>query len=407
MSKISTGTIEKINDNGNGFFSLEVVTTPFFTNGYSEYVLDIDLIYDKKSGISFNVGDLVKFDEEDFDSIVKIPSVDFNYQELYALVEVAKKSNAEKIQELHQCIMGLTYKTGETIASADETFMDMLLNYDFGKASPVEMPAELIKFFNSEYVSNYYKVKLMDKIIKPYDLVIIDLTEEKGIKDLTGEEWDMLYKAIINSNDYHKKGQYFYRSFFPLAFQINSAGAKDFLNNYANPYDVIKRIVYTSGLNARPDYYLGRGTNLGDLNEKMLFSIFLKLERLDIDKSLAMAKLAYNMPTLGATEFLNSLYRLATNDYDLEKSGWTDNNIYLGDGDYKEAYTIMLASIASSLGRNIDRENYLTRKIKLDFIDLQNRFLADKYLVDEREVSTNNPAIESLKNRLYIVNRTN
>ena len=44
-----------------------------------------------------------------------------------------------------------------------------------------------------------------------------------------------------------------------------------------------------------------------------------KLARLDHKKGINMAKMTLEMSTLGETEFLENLYLLSANDFDLEK----------------------------------------------------------------------------------------
>lgn len=386
MSKDNTGKITKIIDNGNGVFSLEIVTTPNFRN-YSERILNFELTYDNNANnFPFNVDDLVRFDEENISDMVMIPSADFDFSELRAFVYEAKEANEERIEELHKCLVGYTYDSSGKSISADEEFINMLLNYDFGKMSPVDMPLEYIKFFNSEYLSNFYITMLMKKLIIPNDITSVDLSEEKGLKDLTGEEWNILYETIKSNPGNFSRGQDFYNGLLPLAFQIDSNGARDFLNNYLDPNIFIKRIMYTSGLTPDASYYSGRGTLLSDVNQFTLFSIYQKLDTLDENKSLAMAELAYNMDTLGATEFITSLFNLVKADYDLSKINVVKSNISLDGTSREEALGILLISYAKMLGHSICRDNYLTRQIKLDFIDLQNKYLIAKYLDEGSEI---------------------
>lgn len=163
-------------------------------------------------------------------------------------------------------------------------------------------------------------------MIIPNNVSGINFSEHQGLKDLIGEEWNTL-KEIIDNLPKCSKDQYLYRSLFPIAFKIDSIGAKDFLNNYADPYLVIKRLLNTSGINPSTSYYSGKGSCLADLNQSLLFSLYLKLERLDEDKALAMARLVYNMYTLGATEFINSLFDLVANDYNLDECRYNRCNI--------------------------------------------------------------------------------
>lgn len=386
MNRDCTGVITKITTNEEGMLVVEIVTIPNFNN-YDERILTFELPNDEMvNNFPFCENDLVRFDENNMSDMVRIPSADFDYLELSSFAHVAQEANEEEIEELHKCLKGLTYESSGKEIDASEEFMNMLLNYNFGKASPVDMPPEYIKFFNSEYVSNFYKTMLINKVIVPYNVTNVDLSGKRGIKDLTGEEWNTLYEIITSNPQVFGRTQDYYNGLFPLALQIDSEGARDFINNYMDQIKVIKRIMRTSGLTPDPSYYSGRGTRLSDLTHLTLFAIFLKLEKLDENKGYAMAQLAYNMKTLGATEFITSLYSLVKADYDIERINVTRSNISFDGVSHDDALGMLMVNYAELLNSDTCLDDYLTRQIKLDFIDLHNRYLAAKYLGDGLDV---------------------
>lgn len=376
MKKYDIGRITKIINNGNDTFTLEVVEIPTFYNDYCE---NIDIIKISNDKMMFNTDDIIKYNIKTNDFIV-IPSEEFDYQELSALANSAQTSDEEKIQKMHESLKGLTFESEGENVLADDYFIHLLLDFNYGKNLPLEIPDEYIKFFNSDYLSNYIKNKVKENVPSIYEEIKLD---EKSLADLTGSELNSLIEALRNSPNNRSYNDCFYRYLFPLAFYLDSPGAQEFLDCYADSFEVIKRIIYTSGLSAQASYYSGRGTNLGDLNEEHLFAIYRKLDKINSDKSLAMATLAYNMPTLGATEFLNSLYQLAKNDYVLDQSKIRISNVSLSGVDKKDIEGVFLFSMIERMFNSPIKDDYLTRKIKLDFINLQNSYLVNKYLRSE------------------------
>lgn len=214
----------------------------------------------------------------------------------------------------------------------------------WGKSIAVDYPKNYTQFFNSTYFSNYIKnfVKEKVNISTKSKLLQESINSDRNLNEFTEEEFYEMNGAL--------KEVGYSNLLTLLSFELDSKGAIDFLNNKVDSDKVIRRIITTSGLSDRPEYYSGRGAMLCDLNGNMLYLIYKKLARLDPNKGLNMAKMTLEMETLGATEFLENLYSLAANNYDLEKIKLSSDNVSFGNSKGRSMYAIGLATIASTLG---------------------------------------------------------
>lgn len=244
-----------------------------------------------------------------------------DYNQFIKTVHESINMNCEDIINIHNKLMGVTDPRGICQSEYGEKFMLSIINYDFGYCFVKETPKELLKFFNSTHTSNYLK-QLINKYNNNQSAVVSTLVNsDKELKEFDEDELYSIYEAL------DKIG--FGETIIALAFKLDSKGAINFLNNKVNPIRVIKRILYTSGLSARPEYYSGRGARISDLNGKMLFSIYEKLSRLDYNKGLNMVNMTLNMKRLRTSEFLESLYTLVSNNYNQEFNEEQNTNIYV------------------------------------------------------------------------------
>lgn len=131
----------------------------------------------------------------------------------------------------------------------------------------------------------------------------------------------------------------------------------------------------------------GRGVKECDLNANNLEEIFNKLCVLDKDYALEFVKMVYSMKTLGATEFIESFYLFAMNNFKHFASNITDSNISFGNSNDKNRHAIAVGIIMSSIGSNdMSTQIYMTEVIKKNFIsqirgklrriDPKNKYLA-------------------------------
>lgn len=313
----------------------------------------ITLSYEEAKKLDINSGDLVKFEEDNLKSIIKIPSDNMDYTEYEALYQRIFEMNCEKLIEIHKSLKGKIDNGIHTNLNYYEYYMNRILEFNSGYSTIKEKSEELDKFIKSSYVSDYYKELVKNKLTDKEQSEVISnaINSERSFSEFTGEEFYAIYEALKELITANGERDYTYNEIIALAFNLDSKGATDFLNNKVSPLIIIKRIVNTSGVCSSPEYYSGRGAKLCDLNGKNLIEMYKKLAKLDVEKATAMAKMTMNMQTLGATEFLRSLYNLASNDYKLDDMEMIENNIYLGNGTHEQVWIVGVASIASSINK--------------------------------------------------------
>lgn len=256
--------------------------------------------------------------------------------------------------------------------------LDYCLDYDDGKITPVQLPATMKEFLNSEYAEKFILNRFSAKIVE-YEKTE-ELKQEMKAQNIIDYNHNRSLDMIFNCSKEFLQSIHFYYTVTALAFSIDRESAIDFLNRTANSRDFMEALVYRCGLNNRPSFYSGRGVVYSDLNESHLLAIYKKLERIDKEKAIAMAKMTLAMPTLGATEFLNSLYALAENNFDLETSKQIEDNIDINVAGEEERNMVAFASIFCL---NVDEETN-----KRQTRNIQKSFLYD--LPDEVKEEVNN-----------------
>ena len=313
----------------------------------------------------YSVGTLVKF-YEDNNVLEIIPTNNFDYDEFSMLEKRITKMNCEQLIETHKSLIGKTDAKGIHEGEFGEYYFARALDHNFGYSIVKETPLSLSEFFQSKYISDYLKELIKTKIKNPLGLVLNVINSDKSFLDFTGDEFNILYNALQGIRKENGKVDYSYNYILALAFNLDSDGARDFLNNKVDQLTMIKRIVSTSGLVNSPEYYSGRGARECDLNGKMLYAIYTKLSKLDKNKALNMVKMTFEIPTLGATEFLESLYNLVCNNYIFDSSNISTDNFSFGNARGKQMEIIALISLASAFGARYD----CTDSIKDEFKEL-------------------------------------
>lgn len=278
---------------------------------------------------------------------------------IHKLIKRVINMNCEEIIKEHRSLINCKILPHNYVGNYGKWFIFGLLNHDYGYCFPKETPRELDKFFHSQYFSNIYKEIIQEELEKSSINVPKIIKSDKNISEFTEKDFYEIDFAYQQQEPCDR--------IFNLTFRLNTEGARNFLLNRVEPMKLIKRIVLTSGLNSRAEYYSGRGAIMSDLNGKHLIAIYQKLARLDRIKALNMMKMTLHMPTLGATEFLESLYNLVENNYVFEKTIISTNNLSLGSARTEERNSIAIASIATFLcGSKRDE----TATIKAQFISL-------------------------------------
>ena len=269
---------------------------------------------------------------------------DIKYEEFKEIISASRSMNSDKLIELHTSLIDkncINYSGNKSNCAIK--FVYEILDYCWGKSIAMDYPKNYTKFFNSTYFSNYIKSFIKEKvnISTKSKLLQESINSDRNLNEFTEEEFFEINESL--------KEVGYSNLLTLLSFELDSKGAIDFLNNKVDSHTVIRRIITTSGLSDRPEYYSGRGAMLCDLNSNMLYLIYKKLARLDSNKGLNMVKMTLEMSTLGATEFLENLYSLAANNYDLEKIKLSSDNVSFGNSRGNSMFANGLASLASSL----------------------------------------------------------
>lgn len=148
-----------------------------------------------------------------------------------------------------------------------------------------------------------------------------------------------------------------------------------------------REIVYSvKGMSGRPEYYSGRGATMSDLDGDRLYAIYQKIEQeLGTRQADAFVTMVEKLKTLSATNFLNALYALERNDWNLTE--FNESNIDLGS-DGAERGIIAFATIAEGLfGCGRDDTEYIRSSFlrKLGFPERGSRERKREYCGDDRE----------------------
>ena len=120
-------------------------------------------------------------------------------------------------------------------------------------------------------------------------------------------------------------------------------------------------IVMSAGMSARPGYYSGRGATISDLDGNLLSKIRTTIQKeKGKDAAQGFTEMIRNASVLSATAFLQSLYKLESNDWKF--NGTSDDQIY---PDSKgSAWGTIISVSGGSLNKRKDQTDY----IKWDFL---------------------------------------
>ena len=379
MSRINYRTAEiKEITKKEGFVAFKLLVD----RGFSEWSdKEIEAVMSlRKFHKQFKVGDFVKFIADKPKVMFKIPSSNVCYTEFDALANKMNQMTCDEIIAVHEKLKGHMYKSRDEEKSFYDMFVSRAIDKDYGFTIPKDVERSVIEFLNSEHISDYIKNWIRETLepkIKTHELsrqqaklntIDIALNSKRTISEFTAHEFDLICKVLKQAAPYAGY------KIIGLAFKLDSKGANEFLNEKVDPHLVIERILGTSGLNPRPEYYSGRGANCGDMNGKHLIAIYQKLMKLDENKAIKMIEMTMNMPTLGATEFIESIFNLARNNYDLDKTEVSTNNNSLGNARGKEMEVIATCIIASAFGGPRSDE---TSQIKRQFAELLEARIVD------------------------------
>lgn len=271
-----------------------------------------------KENLKLKQETLVKFEGTNPTKLIIVPAVEKSYEEFQEIKSKIATMTCEELVETYRSLIGKVC-CGKPL---HVKFIFEIIHKDYGSNIPVEFGQNLVDFLGSKEVSDYLKIWMYEKSKsnnlpgknpKLIENALKIAKSDKNINDFTEEEFATIYLAfqgIPHSLE---------NEIINIALRYNSEGSTEFLNNWAYSETLIKKILRTSGLNDDAEYYFGRGVRRSDLSEAHLKSVYDKLKKISKEKAENFLKMVMDMNTLGATEFIKSLYNLARNGYIYDK----------------------------------------------------------------------------------------
>lgn len=108
----------------------------------------------------------------------------------------------------------------------------------------------------------------------------------------------------------------------------------------------IREIVMTTNMSARPGYYAGRGAEYHDLNSEILSKIANLIKKHYGDNAHDnYVSMVWQIESLSASAFLNNLYALAGNQWNLSETHINESNQVIESHD--EGWGLIAATLAS------------------------------------------------------------
>lgn len=248
-------------------------------------------------------------------------------------------------------------------------FISKLFAISYGQNYPYSYTKGASDFIKSKYLSDYFKAEIK-KVIKDSDNIIDSLDSVKLINDMCEKEIKEIMDAI-NKYYKHRDGtdkSELLRFFEAYLYNLDGKGVISYLKNNIHPRNTAFYILESSGVCSEAGYLSGRGANLRDLNDEHLIAIFNKLLVLDINYALEFVKMVDGMEILGGTEFIETFHRFVRNKFVNVESDISTNNISLEGLHGGTRDIVAVASIISAKNRNRESEITLTKLIKSRFM---------------------------------------
>ncbi len=306
----------------------------------------------------------------------KIEYVTASYEEYgEALSGIKELKKCEDFCEYLHKLSGKKYSVRSLMLDLGLIFADNVLSIDYGRSKPMDNNEEEYKFIYSKDLSDYFKNVILSII--PDNMMTkkayTALSSDKLINDMSEGEIKGIYSVLdkFYKTKESKEQPYVKGILTTYLYKLDGKGVISYIKHNICSHDLAKHILLTSGLLDRASYYSGRGVRYGDLNKTHLKAIFLKLNKLDPEYGKEFVELVKAMPTLGATEFINSFKRFGNNGFAMNENVVEKSNASL-DGLHGEARdAVALISVISMLSRGNDRDEQEreTRYIRNDFLD--------------------------------------
>lgn len=317
-----------------------------------------------------------------------------NKNEYENRVAIAVEENdVNALIKLHKELIGKyvkPYEYLEQIVDGGVRLVVDLFERAEGKSIVYNYSSSESEFIKSTYLSNYFKDSIKQLLGNDIDNGLANiLNSDKDINDMDEEEIKIIKETLdrFYSNPEYKPVSNVSASFMTYLYKLDGDGVTSYIKNNIPKDKIAWQIMFTSGLNPSAEHYSGRGVKECDLNANNLEEIFNKLCVLDKDYALEFVEMVNSMKTLGATEFIESFYLFAINNFKHFAGNITDSNISFGNSNDKNRHAIAVGIIMSSMGASsMSTQIYLTEVIKQKFIsqirgklrriDPKNKYLA-------------------------------
>ena len=297
----------------------------------------------------------------------------FDFENMLAMA--LEENSVYALIELHKGLIGKSLKPYEHLdktCDAGLYLVGNLLIRDRDKLFAYNYSFSENEFIKSSHLSNYFKTSIKQLLEKNIDERLINvLNNGKDINDM-GEEEIKLIKDTLDkfySSPEYKPVSNVSIHFMTYLYKLDGEGVTSYIKHNIPHRVIAYQFMLTSGLNPRAEYYSGRGVNTGDLNAEHLAMIFNKLCVLDKEYALEFVKMVNDMKTLGATEFIESFYLFASNEFKNLNGANINSNISFGNLDNESGIGIAFGVIMSQKpSSNKYYQTYITERIKAEFM---------------------------------------
>ena len=224
-----------------------------------------------------------------------------------------------------------------------------------------------LEFINSDCVCDYIKEYMMICLRNSEDFkeeqseAMALLKGEKTFNEMDADEIAILVEELGDSRGFHRVPGLYQR----YLLTISGKGVNEYLLNQVDKYDIAQEFLQTSGLSTRAAYYGGLGVRYCDLGPDNLKSIYYKFLRLNPQLAVEFYKMVISMETLGATEFIDTFYRFARNDFKLEGLIKADNNVVSDQASHNDIFFSAFVALGNRQSR--DDQIRLSNNMKYSF----------------------------------------
>lgn len=229
----------------------------------------------------------------------------------------------DRLIEIHKNLIGKTcYEHCPQIEDCGVYFVANLLNTEYSRSFAYFYPEQVINFFKSSYLSDYFKNSILNLLTDEYlneklkcllesKKDISEMAEEdiKNIKDAIKHYYDEIDKE--NKKSYDNISGYFWS----YLLNLEGIGVKNYLKNNTDNLLIFNNVIYRSGLTPRANYYDNCDESRLNLNENNLYSIFVKLFSIDENYAISFVKMVWNMDLLTARELIINMENLAKDGF--------------------------------------------------------------------------------------------